>query len=105
MKKSFEIESDCLDIIKRIKEIDKDYFVVKNLDRGVFELHSFGQGQSTFCLTLPDVLDERAVDLVLKTRVQNFDELIAEAERQNEQLEKRQAKEVLDDFKEQLYDS
>ena len=105
MKKSFEIESDCLDIIKRIKEIDKDYFVVRNLDRGLFELHCFGQGQSTFCLTLPDVLDERAVDLVLKTRVQNFDELIAEAERQNEQLEKRQAKEVLDDFKEQLYDS
>ena len=105
MKKSFEIESDCFDIVKRIKEIDKDSFVVRNLERNVFELHSLGQGQSSYCLTLPDVLDERALDLVLKTRVQNFDELIAEMERENAQLEKRQAKEVFDDFKEQLYDS
>ena len=28
MKKSFEIYSDCLDIVKRLKEIDKDYFDV-----------------------------------------------------------------------------
>lgn len=105
MKKSFEIESDCLEIVKRIKEIDGDYFVVRNLDRDVFELHCHGQGQSTYCLTLPEVLDERAVDLVLKTRIQNFDELIAEAEKENEILEKKQEKQVLDDFKEQLYDS
>ncbi len=105
MKRSFEIVSDCLDVIKRIKEIDKDYFVMRNLDRNVFELHCHGQGSSTYCLTLPDVLDERAIDLVLKTRVQNAEELFAEAERQNALIEKKQTKAVWDDFKEKLYDS
>ena len=105
MKGSFEIESDCLDVVKRIKEIDKDYFVVRNLDRNVFELHCKGQGKFSYCLTLPEVLDERAISLVLKTRVQNADELFEETEKANAKLEKAQIKEVLDDFKEKLYDS
>ena len=38
MNKSFEIYSDCQDIVKRLKEIDKDYFVVYNITRKTFEL-------------------------------------------------------------------
>ena len=43
MNKSFEIYSDCQDIVKRLKEIDKDYFVVYNITRKTFELHNRAQ--------------------------------------------------------------
>lgn len=105
MKKSFIIESDCLDIVQRIKTIDKDYFVEFNLQTGKFELHHAGQAKGTYCLTFPfDVLDERAYLHVLKTKVQNSDALFEEMERQNKLLEKRQINQILNDFKENLYD-
>lgn len=106
MKRSFEIESDCLDIIKRIKAIDEDYFVVFDLDKKKFELHNKSQGGNTYCLTFPfDTLDERAVTLVLKTRVQNSDALFEEMQRENEKQEKDNIKKIWNDFKETLYDS
>ncbi len=106
MKKSFIIESDCLDIVKRIKTIDKAYFVVFNIENSKFELHHAEQERGTYCLTFPfDVLDERAYLHVLKTRVENADAIFAEIDRQNEKLVSRQIKEVLDDFKEKFYDS
>lgn len=106
MKRSFEIESDCLDIIKRIKAVDEDYFVVFDLDKKKFELHNKSQGGNTYCLTFPfDSLDERAVTLVLKTRVQNSDALFEEMQRENEKQEKDNIKKIWNDFKETLYDS
>lgn len=106
MKRSFEIESDCLDIIKRIKAVDEDYFVVFDLDKKKFELHNKSQGGNTYCLTFPfDSLDERAVTLVLKTRVQNSDALFEEMQRENEKQKKDNIKKIWNDFKETLYDS
>lgn len=106
MKRAFEIESDCLDIVKRIKEIDKDYFVMFNLDNGKFELHHRGQLKKTYCLTLPyDTLDERSVLYVLKTRVQNSDKIFKEIDEANKRLEKARVREVFNALKEGLYDS
>ena len=105
-KRLFEIESDCLDIVRRLREIDKDYFVMFNLDSKKFELHNHSQGKGTFCLTFPfDVLDERALDFARKTRVQNSDELFAEMEAENRALEKAKVKQILNDFEEKFYDS
>ena len=102
---SFEIESDCLDIVKRIKSIDKSYFVVFNTSKQAFELHSHGQ-RNTYCLTFPySTLDERAVDLTLKTRVRNSDALFAEMEAENQKAFKANCSQILNDFKERLYDS
>lgn len=105
-KKLFEIESDCLDIVKRIRAIDKDYFVMFDLQSKTFELHNHAQGKGTFCLTFPfDALDERAVDFTRKTRVQNSDALFEEMEAENRALEKARMKKILNDFEEKLYDS
>ncbi|MDE6583089.1 MAG: hypothetical protein K2K31_00345 [Clostridia bacterium] len=106
MKKLFKIESDCLDIVSRLKAIDKDYFVVFNEDSCKFEVHNSSQFQNTLCLILPfDVLDERTIDMVLKTRVQNADKLFQEMEEENKKLEKTQIKQILNDFEEKFYDS
>lgn len=105
MKKLFEIKSDCLDIVQRIKSIDADYFVVFNEDSAKYELHSLGQA-NTYCLTFPfDALDERAYVHTLKTRVQNSDEIFRRLEEENVRLEKAKTKQILNDFKEKLYDS
>ena len=104
-KKLFEIESDCLDIVRRIRSIDKDYFVMFNLDSKKFELHNHAQGKGTYCLTFPfDVLDERAVDFTKKTRVENSDALFEEMEAENRALERAKMKQILNDFEEKLYD-
>ncbi len=106
MRKLFEIESDCLGIIERLKSIDKSYFVVRNLDKNTFELHSHDQPKKTYCLTIPyDTLDERTVTLALKTRVQNSDEIFRMIDEENSRREVAAAKEVLNNFKEKLYDS
>lgn len=106
MQKSFEIDSDCTDIIKRLKDIDNDYFVVFNLERNVLELHNRSQLKNTYCLTLDfDELDERTINLVLKTRANNFDALFEEMEKENKNLLKMQTKEILNDFEEKFYDS
>ena len=106
MKQAFEIDSDCLDIIKRLKEIDEDYFVMFEPSTKTFQLHNHSQKRNTFCLAFPfDTLDERAVDLTLKTRVQNSDKIFEEIEENNKQREKAVKKEILNDFEEKLYDS
>ncbi len=106
MKKLFKIESDCLDIVSRLKAIDKDYFLVFNEDNQKFEVHNSSQIKNTLCLVLPfDVLDERTIDLVLKTRVQNSDRLFKEMEEENKKLERAKIKQVLNDFEEKFYDS
>ena len=103
MKKSFEIKSDCLDIVKRIKTIDKDYFVMFDLGSQKFQLHNRAQKHS-YCLTFPfKTLDERAINMVLQTRVENADEFFKEMEAENKRLQEKKAKEVLNDFKEKIY--
>ncbi len=99
MKKSFEIESDCLDIVRRIKAIDADYFVMFDTSSKRFQLHSRAQGASTYCLTFPyDTLDERAVCQVLKTRVQNSEQLFKELEEENAKNQRAATKKILNDF-------
>ncbi len=106
MKKSFEIYSDCQDIINRLKEIDKDYFVIYNIARKCFELHNRAQERDTFCLTLPfESLDERAIDLTLKTLSVKRDELIKELEKENEEMKKRKCRAILNDAEARLYES
>lgn len=106
MNRSFEIYSDCQDIIKRLKEIDKDYFVVYNLNRKTFELHNRAQEEGTFCLTLPFyTLDERTIDLTLRTQSFKRDELIKELDAENERLEKTRKRNILNEMEARLYES
>lgn len=105
MNKPFEIKSDCLDIVKRLRAIDRDYFVVRNPAKESFELHNRSQ-KNSYCLTFPfDTLDERAINLTLKTRVQNADEIFQKIDKDNQKLKEKAVASVLNDFKERMYDS
>lgn len=105
MKNLFEIESDCLEIVKRIKSIDEDYFVMFDRDAKKFQLHNRAQRGGTYCLTFPfDTLDERAYLHVLKTRVQNSDEIFKALEEENLRNEKAKTKQVLNEFLESFWE-
>ncbi len=97
------IESDCLFICDRLKEIDPSYRVVFSLKKKKFEVHSILQSSSTYCFTLPyPVLDERAVDYARKTSRENADKLLKEIDLENEKIYRKMLSEELDKLKEAL---
>lgn len=93
MKNYLEIEEDVYFICLRLREIDKSYRVLYNLARQCYEVHSFEQSKSSYCFTVPySQLDERTVLFALKTRSENRDKLIAEIEKNNQDVYDRQIK-------------
>ena len=82
-----EIESDVFDIIKRIKDIDKNYYIMYNLDNYKYELHYKGLS-NTYCFTCPfDNLDKRFIDLIYKTNIQYIDNIVEDIDNNNVKLE------------------
>ncbi len=105
MKRFFVVDSDCLGIVQRLKEIDKDYFLVFDLDKKKFELHNSSQVQDTYCLTFEfEQIDERMLEQTLRTRVQNSDAFFEEMEKENDALYKQIVSTTLNTFKESLND-
>jgi len=85
------VRGDLFGIARRIREIDKGYFVAYSYKHKRFEVHHRYQRGGSFCLAVPfDRLDARLVDLVLKSRVQNADKVFAQIERDNKRLLKQE---------------
>lgn len=106
MKNQILLESDPFYICQRIKEVDEGYFFVYNTSKKRYELHSSSQKGSTFALVIPyDCLDERAIFLARKTRIENIDKLIREMDAENEKREKKLQKQAIEQAKEVIYDS
>lgn len=82
-----KIESDVYNISKRIKVIDKDYYVVFNTLTKKFEIHNSSQLGSTYCLTLPySELDKRTLDYIHKTKSSNLDYILEKIDNDNKLL-------------------
>lgn len=82
-----EIKSDLFNIVKRIKSINSKYFVLYNFKRKKYEVH-FKRSKNTYELTIPfDTLDARAVNLVMKTKMENQKKLLEEIEESNKKLQ------------------
>ena len=82
-------------IPERLREIDPDYFVLRDLDKGVFEIHNSAQPDTTYCLTLPfSELDARTLELVRKTQVSNAARLIVEMDSENEALQNEKTRDI-----------
>lgn len=100
-----KILSDNLFITSRLKEIDSSYFVVFNTKTNKYEVHSKRQAENTFCVGLPfSKLDERTIDYVLKTRVENIEKIIQNIEKNNKKIEKNNKKLILNKLEEVFYD-
>lgn len=83
-----KLTCDVYNISKRIKEIDKDYYIVYNTSKEKFEIHNNSQIGDSYCLTLPyNTLDERTLCFVRKTSVKNIDYVLNEIENDNNRIE------------------
>lgn len=93
----YEVKADLYDIAKRIKEIDPDYFVYYSYRRHRYEIHSKNQKGNTLALVVPyPRLDGRTLELVRKTSVERFDEIMEEERLNNERLDKLRVREITD---------
>lgn len=91
------IDDDLFGIARRLKSIDDGYYIVLNYKTGKFEVHNSKCAPRTLCLVLPfETLDERTVRKVNMTRAERVEELLREAERNNELLERRSKSAALD---------
>ena len=86
------VKDDLFHVAKRLRQIDSRYSVYFNRRLFRFEIHAQGAMQ----IALPfDRLDERSVEYVRKTRVENLDALTKEIELDNAKIEKRRQDELL----------
>ena len=102
LKNYLDIKDDVYYICQRLKEIDRSYYVLFNLDRKKYEIHSNEQ-KDTYCFTVPfDQLDERTLFYSLKTRSDRRDKIIKEIEKSNEENYKKLIKEQVNLLKEAI---
>lgn len=81
--------SNVYDIPQRIREIDPDYFIVRNHNTKQFEVHHSKQIGGTLALNIPyDELDERTLIHTQKTMIENAKQIYEEMEKQNEKLKR-----------------
>lgn len=79
------INADTYFISERLKEIDENYVIKYNTNTKKYEIHNLSQLENTYALTLPyNELDERTINYVQKTRIENIDEIIHEIDKLNE---------------------
>lgn len=92
-----KITSDVYNISNRIKNIDRNYFIVYNTSKRCFEVHN-KQQKNTYCVTLPyKTLDERTLNYTLKTRSQNLSKILISIEQQNAEREKQAIRDTLNE--------
>lgn len=101
-----KISSDVYNISKRIKEIDKNYYIVFNTSTNKFEIHNSNQTGGSFCVSVPyPFLDERTLNLVNATRVENIERILNEIENENKLKESADKTCTLNQFDEIIQDN
>lgn len=101
-----KLTHDVYNISKRIKLLDRDYYVAYNTSSCKFEVHNSSQLGSSYCLTLPyNELDERALNYVAKTRCANIEKILDKIENDNKILESAKKRETLSELNELVSDN
>ena len=82
-----EIMSDVFDIVKRVKEIDKDYYIIFDTSKYEFELHHKKQ-PNTYCFKyIYENLDNRLIDMIHGSTVRHIDKIIEDIDKNNTKIE------------------
>ena len=101
---NIQIKHDVYNIAKRIKNIEKNYFIVYNTSKKSFEVHNSRQIGTTYCLTLPyKELDERALKYVNYTKSENIEKILNKIDNENKMLESAEKSKVLSNVFEKIY--
>jgi len=97
MDRTVSILSDTLDIVRRIKGIDKGYGIRYNLTRNRFEITHLRSGGETVLVLPYRKLDCRSVEYVRRTRVERAEALFREIEVNNARLERERERSIADE--------
>lgn len=98
-----KVDNDVFNISKRIKYIDRDYFILYDTEKHNFEVHNKNQIDTTYCLTLPfKYLDKRTLDYVYQTQSTNIEKILENIENDNKLLESAENTSVLSQFNDVL---
>lgn len=103
-----KIYADVYNISKRLKDIDKNYYVVYDTSKHKFEIHNSSQIGNSYCLTLPyTMLDERTLIYVRETSCENIEQILNKIESENELFENNEKRKALNNahemFEKDLY--
>lgn len=94
-----KIFSDVYNISNRIKQIEKNYYIVFNTSKNKFEVHNSKQVGGSYCLTLPfSYLDERTLNFVKETKSENINRILNNIENQNKLIESAEQTSTLNRF-------
>ena len=100
-----EIKSDALGIVDRIKAWNNKYLVFYNIEKNKFELY-LTENQfkpNVYCLTFPHLeIDERMVEHMLKSEIQNRRAVLYEMEENNNLLIKNEQKKLMNQLENQI---
>lgn len=78
------INSDVYDICNRIRDIDRDYLIVFDTNKDLYEVHNLSQVGSSYCFTIPyKYLDSRVLDMTNETMSKNIDTILARIDNDN----------------------
>lgn len=91
------ISDDLYKISKRIRYIDRGYFILRHKDSGTYEVHHTDNIGNTYCFRVPyDRLDKRTLVYCRETAVQR--DIADIIERQNERLEREKKRSYQSDI-------
>lgn len=91
------VTSNVYDIPARLKELNRDFFIMYNGINGKFEVHNSSLGFDTLECVLPfDELDARTISYVRERMNLEAEKLAREIEEYNERLVQKNKEEVVD---------
>ena len=99
----FILRHDVYEISKRIKDIDRYYFIVYDTSKSCYEIHNSSQVDSTYCLSVPfKDLDERTLKYVRETSSANIEKILEKIEKENKLVENAETRRVLNNLNQSI---
>jgi len=96
-KDRIPVLNNIYDIPVRLKEVNRDFFVMFNTRTQKFEIHDAGQLFTTLACTLPfDELDARTIRYVREFSRERTERIAEEIERYNEELDRKEKAALID---------
>ena len=96
-KDRIPVLTHAMDIPARLKEVNRDFFVMFNTRKQIFEIHCASQIGDTLACTLPyPELDARTIQYVREFSRERTEHLAEEIERYNAELDRKEQAAMLD---------
>jgi len=96
-KDHIPVLTHTMDIPVRLKEVNRDFFIMLNTKSQKFEIHCKSQPYDTLACVLPfDTLDERTIEYARKYSSARTEIITREIDEFNERLNKKKQQETID---------